>query len=302
MALRRSFTAFVAALVAVSLLQVSAADAASKRKKRTTKARPRAAQSAWLESRSAIVLDAETGQALFERDSDRRMFPASTTKVLTAILAIESGKLDETVVIQSSDVQVSPSIMGLVAGERILLGDLVYGLMLRSGNDAALAIARHVGGTRQNFYAMMNRRAEQLGCAGSNFRNPHGLPDPQHYTTARDLGRIMMHAMKNDEFRQVTGTTRYVSKSSVRTRTLYNKNKLLRTYPGATGGKPGYTRAAQQTLVAAAKRSEHELVVVCLHSIGRALWTDAAHLLDFGFSRLGTRVGSVSESAVHSAP
>jgi D-alanyl-D-alanine carboxypeptidase (penicillin-binding protein 5/6) len=233
------------------------------------------------------VLDTRTGEALFERQSDRKMYPASTTKVLTALIAIESGRLDEMVTIEASDVRVSPSIMGLRAGERIPLRDLVYGLMLRSGNDAGLAIARHLGGTRANFYTKMNARAVELGCTGSHFTNPHGLPDRNHYTTARDLGRIMMEAMRNDEFRTITGTRRYVSKSSTRTRILFNKNKLLRTYPGATGGKPGYTRAAQQTLVASAKRSDRELVVVCLHSVGRALWSDAAHLLDFGFDRIG---------------
>ena len=187
--------------------------------------------------------------------------------------------------------------MGLRAGERISLRDLVYGLLLRWGNDAALAIARHVGGTRANFYEMMNARAVETGCTDSHFTNPHGLPDRNHYTTARDLGRIMMHAMRNEEFRTVTEPGATCRRAATRTRVLFNKNKLLRTYPGATGGKPGYTRAAQQTLVATAKRSDRELVVVCLHSVGRALWSDAAHLLDFGFDRVGVpgRTGGVQQ-------
>jgi D-alanyl-D-alanine carboxypeptidase (penicillin-binding protein 5/6) len=133
----------------------------------------------------------------------------------------------------------------------------------------------------------MNAKAREIGCTSSNFTNPHGLPDRNHYTTARDLARIMAYAMRNEEFREITSTSRYVSTSSMRKRVMINKNKLLRMYPGTTGGKPGYTRAAQQTLVAAAMSSDRELVVVCLHSMGRALWSDAAHLLDFGFDRLG---------------
>jgi len=295
---RRVLLGLSAFLVFATLFEIPDAEARTRRK-RSRRARPVAAyKPAWLEARSAIVLDSRTGEPLFERASDRRMYPASTTKVLTAIVAIESGRLDETVTIQASDVRVPPSSIGLRAGERITLRDLVYGLLLRSGNDAAMAIARHVGGTRPEFYAMMNAKAVELGCSSSHFTNPHGLPDRNHFTTARDLGRIMVHAMKNDEFRIVTGTKRYVSKSSQRTRVLQNKNKLLRTYPGATGGKPGYTVAAQQTLVAAAKRSDRELVVVCLHSVGRALWSDAAHLLDFGFDRVGAgRAGTVRASA-----
>jgi len=282
----------------MSFVDVSDADAKTRRRRHRAPAK-----AAWLESRSAIVLDTQTGEALFERQPDAHMYPASTTKVLTAIVAIESGRLGEMVTIQHSDVQVQPSSIGLRAGERIALRDLVYGLMLRSGNDAAMAIARHVGGTRAAFYDMMNEKAVAIGATGSHFTNPHGLPDRNHYTTARDLGRIMVYAMKNDEFRTVTSTQRFVSTSSTRTRVMVNKNKLLRIYPGTTGGKPGYTRAAQQTLVASAMRRDRELVVVCLHSAGRALWSDAAHLFDFGFDRLGVpsrASGSPQRSAVTS--
>ena len=292
MASRRAFLWLVSCLVVVSLIGASSAEARTRHRYRRVHFYPVAPERAWLLSRSAIVLDAETGEALYEREPDVPMYPASTTKVLTAILAIESKRLDDVVTIQLGDTQVQPSSVGLRPGELISLRDLVYCLLLRSGNDAALAIARHVGGTREDFAAMMNAKARQLGCTGSNFANPHGLPSASHYTTARDLGHIMMYAMKNAEFRKVTGTQRYVSTSSTRTRVLLNKNRLLRMYPGTTGGKPGYTRAAQQTLVACAKRSDRELVVVCLHSCGRGLWSDASHLLDFGFRRLGLLGGS----------
>lgn len=290
MALRRRLLGILLCLAAVILADITTADARVRRVSARRAVRYTPARAAWLESRSAIVLDTRTGEALFERQPDVHMYPASTTKVLTAIVAIESGRLDETVTIQASDTQVPPSSIQLRPGEQISLQDLVYGLLLRSGNDAAMAIARHVGrGDRTRFYAMMNAKARDIGCTDSHFNNPHGLPDRNHYTTARDLGRIMVYAMKNEEFRRTTGTQRYVSASSMRTRTLLNKNKLLRTYPGTTGGKPGYTVAAQQTLVASARRSDRELVVVCLHSAGRALWSDAAHLLDFGFDKLGLR-------------
>lgn len=237
-------------------------------------------------ARAAVVIDSKNGNTLFAKNPDLRMYPASTTKVMTAILAIESGRLDEKVTIRKTDVRVVPTIIGLVPGEKISLRDLVYGLMLRSGNDAARAIARHLAGSQVKFAVLMNDKAKKLGCKSTHFINAHGLPNPKHYTTARDLGRIMRHAMANSEFRKITGTRHHRSKSSRATRNFYNKNKLLRLYKGATGGKPGYTRAAQQTLVASAERSGHELVVVCLASRGRALWSDAASLLDLGFRRV----------------
>ena len=245
-------------------------------------------------ARAAVVIDSENGRTLVAKNPDLRMYPASTTKVMTAILAIESGRMHELVTIRASDTRVEPSIIGLVPGERITLRDLVYGLMLRSGNDAARAIARTLAGSEAQFAVMMNAKALKLGCTSTHFTNPHGLPNPKHYTTARDLGRIMRYAMRNEEFRDITGARHYHSSSSARSRDFYNKNKLLRLYKGTTGGKPGYTRAAQQTLVASAKRAEHELVVVCLASRGRALWSDASRLLDLGFSRLaaGTPVSS----------
>jgi D-alanyl-D-alanine carboxypeptidase len=290
MAPKRFWYSLVCCLVLAALFGVPDAEARSKRRR----GRSAPVQRAWLESRSAIVLDTKTGEALFERQPDVHMYPASTTKILTAIVAIESGRLDEIVTINPSDVKVAPTVIGLRPYERISVRDLVYGLMLRSGNDAALAIARHLGGSRERFYGLMNAKAREIGCTNSHFTNPHGLPDRNHYTTARDLALIMAFAMRNEEFRAITSTSRYTSKSSARTRVMINKNKLLRLYPGATGGKPGYTRAAQQTLVASAMRSDRELVVVCLHSIGRALWSDAAHLLDFGFDRLGVQRGATT--------
>jgi len=251
-------------------------------------------------ARAAVVIDSDNGRTLVAKNPDLRMYPASTTKVMTAILAIESGRMHELVTIRVSDTRVEPSILGLVPGERITLRDLVYGLMLRSGNDAARAIARTLGGSEAQFAVMMNTKALKLGCTSTHFTNPHGLPNPKHYTTARDLGRIMRYAMHNEEFREITGARHYRSNSSARSRDFYNKNKLLRLYKGANGGKPGYTRAAQQTLVASAKRAEHELVVVCLASRGRALWSDASRLLDLGFSRLasgGPVSGGISATA-----
>jgi D-alanyl-D-alanine carboxypeptidase (penicillin-binding protein 5/6) len=247
-----------------------------------------------LVARAALVMDLDNGRTLFAKNPDHRMYPASTTKVMTAILAIEQGRLDETVTIQTGDIEVEPSIIGLVPGERIALRDLVYGLLLSSGNDAARAIARHLGGSESRFAALMNAKALEIGCTATHFVNPHGLSDPEHYTTARDLGRIMRHAMQNPEFRKITAARRYTSVSSQATRTFRNKNRLLRLYQGTTGGKPGYTRAAQQTLVASARRSGRELVVVCLHSRGKALWSDAMRLFDLGFRRL-TRLASAGQ-------
>jgi len=262
-------------LAAAAVLAVGAAPAAAVRGGADT-----------LVARAAVVMDQVSGQTIFARNPDRRMYPASTTKVMTALLAIESGRLDETVVIQYTDSRVSGTRIGLAPGECITLHDLVYGLLLCSGNDAANAIARHLAGSQRGFAALMNARAARLGCANTHFTNPHGLPNPLHYTTARDLGRIMRAAMRNPEFRRITATRLYTSQSSWARRAFYNKNKLLGRYPGTTGGKPGYTRIAQQTLVASAQRAGRELVVVCLHSRGRAVWTDAMRLFDLGFRSL----------------
>jgi D-alanyl-D-alanine carboxypeptidase len=242
-----------------------------------------------LVSRAALVLESHSGKLLFAKNPDQRMYPASTTKVMTAILAIESGRLDETVTIRRTDTYVVPSIIGLIPGEKITLRDLVYGLMLRSGNDAARAIARHIAGSQEAFAKLMNERARELECRGTHFMNAHGLPHRYHYTTARDLGTMMRHAMELHEFREIVATRTYRSKSSQKKRTFHNKNKLLSLYSGALGGKPGYTRAAQQTLVASAERDGVELVIVCLHSIGKSLWSDAIQLFDLGFEQLEDR-------------
>ena len=246
---------------------------------------------------AAVVMDLTSGQTIFAKNPDSPMYPASTTKVMTAILVIESGRLDDTVTVNTADVQVSGTRIGLAPGERITLRDLAYGLLLSSGNDAAQAIARNVAGSQERFVTWMNVKAIRLGCTNTHFANPHGLPDPEHYTSARDLGRIMRYAMTLPEFRRITATRLYTSRSSWALRNFYNKNKLLARYPGTTGGKPGYTHVAQQTLVASARRADHELVVVCLHSRGRALWTDAMRLFDLGFRRITSAGASEARAA-----
>ena len=240
-------------------------------------------------SRAALVMDSDTGKLLFSKNPDQRMYPASTTKVMTAILAIESGRLDDKVKIQRSDTYVVPSIIGLIPGETITLRDLVYGLMLRSGNDAARAVARHLAGLQEEFAKLMNERARQLDCRATHFMNAHGLPHRYHYTTARDLGAIMRHAMAKEEFRAIIATRQHRAESSRKPRVFNNKNKLLDMYAGTLGGKPGYTRSAQQTLVASAERDGSELVVVLLHSIGKSIWSDAIQLFDLGFDTIESR-------------
>jgi D-alanyl-D-alanine carboxypeptidase (penicillin-binding protein 5/6) len=280
-------------LVGAALLAAWAAPASGAR------LRYRAADT--LVASAAVVMDLVSGQTIFAKNPDSPMYPASTTKVMTAILVIESGRLDETVTVGAADVRVSGTRIGLAPGERVTLRDLTYGLLLSSGNDAAQAIARNVAGSQERFVTWMNVKAIRLGCNNTHFVNPHGLPDPEHYTTARDLGRIMRYAMTLPEFRRITATRLYTSRSSWAMRNFYNKNKLLARYPGTTGGKPGYTHVAQQTLVASARRADHELVVVCLHSQGRALWTDAMRLFDLGFRRLASTAGASDARAAETA-
>lgn len=238
-------------------------------------------------------MDVNSGRLLFGKNQHQRLPMASTTKIMTAILAIESGRLDELVTVTSTAVKVEPSSIWLVAGEKISLLHLVYGLMLRSGNDAACAIAEHLAGSVAAFAEMMNQKARELGMLNTNFVNPHGLPDPDHYTTAHDLGKLSTHALRNRQFSAIVSTTRFAipCEDQGTTRIWHNKNRLLQTYPGADGVKTGWTRAAGHCLVASANRNGQRLVAVVLNSPDD--WGETALLLDHGFANYRS-IGVVS--------
>lgn len=280
---RAAFTLLLCALLALPL------DARAK----AGEAAP--AQTAIGETRLAAEapeLGAE-GAALFECGSLRLLagvnehaaLPmASTTKVMTALLAIEVGELDALVDVPDSAVGVEGSSIYLNRGERLTLNDLLHGLMLTSGNDAAVTIAVHLAGSIEAFCTMMNERAMEIGCIDTCFANPNGLPNGAHHTTAYDLGLIAATAMQNETFRALVSTTYYQTVSGDYVRTFKNKNRILWQYEGGNGVKTGYTKAAGHCLVFSAERDGMTLVGVVLNDPSR--WQDAMALLDYGFDHV----------------
>ena len=234
---------------------------------------------------AALLMDPVNGQVLYEKNADEKIYPASTTKILTAIIAIESGKMNYLVTFPLEASLVEGSAIGLQDGERIPLGDLLYALMLNSGNDSAVAIAYHLGGSIDGFAQIMNKKAAAIGAVNTHFSNPNGLPDPNHYSTARDMARITRYAMQNPEFRDIVATkVKTIGRDDPEAQTyLGNHNKMLWNYDGAIGVKTGYTDDAGQCLVTAAVRSDRELLAVVMKSEGNNIWSDSTSLLDYGF-------------------
>ncbi len=236
-------------------------------------------------ARSAIVIEQESGRVLFGKREHEVRRIASITKIMTAILAIESGKMEEKVKVSKNAEGTEGSSLYLVAGEKIPLEDLVYGLMLRSGNDAAVAIAEHVGGSIDGFVYMMNQKAEEIGMKNTIFSNPHGLDDhEEHYSTAYDMAMLTKYAMQNEQYQEISGTKVYRSPHPEEKwdRVWKNKNKLLTgLYSNSTGGKTGYTKRAKRTLVSTASKDEMNLIAVTLNAPSD--WNDHIAMFEFGF-------------------
>ena len=229
------------------------------------------------QGQAECVIEMSTGRILHEQNGELRLPMASTTKILTAITVLEHCKdLQEEIYIPPSAVGVEGSSVYLQEGEHYTVQDLLYGLMLRSGNDCATALALHFGGTVSNFCAKMNFVAQKAGALRSHFENPHGLPCENHYTTARDLCYITRYAMKNEIFSRIVSTKYYEPKN------WKNKNKLLFSYDGAIGVKTGYTKAAGRCLVSAAKRGARIMICTVLNC--PAMYERSAELLDKAFS------------------
>lgn len=236
---------------------------------------------------SAVLID-ESGQILYEKNANAKGYPASTTKIMTALVVLE--KLDELglgmdskVIIPEEAVGIEGSSIYLKKGERIRIEELLYGLMLQSGNDSATALAMCVGGSLSSFVSMMNEKAEALSCSGTHFTNPSGLYEENHYTTAADLARIAGEAMKRDDFRKIVSAKDWQNKDG--SRSFHNENKTVFQYDGATGVKIGFTKASGRTLVASAKRDDKEMIAVVLRD---GNWfNDAYALMDYGFQQGG---------------
>jgi len=231
-----------------------------------------------ISAQKAILMDAQTGRVLFEKAPDSRSLIASTTKIMTALIICEQCNVLDRMRIPKEAVGIEGSSMYLQEGEVLTIQELLYGLMLHSGNDAAVALAIYCGGTVEGFVQLMNDKAHRLGLQNTHFENPNGLDSPGHFSTARDLAVLTAYAMKNPIFHQTVSTKNI----RTRTRSMQNHNKLLWRVPGADGVKTGYTKAAGRILVSSATRDGRRLICVTINDGDD--WTDHQRLLEEGFS------------------
>lgn len=229
----------------------------------------------------SVLIEANTRMVLMSEEAHKKLPMASTTKIMTAMLAIENCSLDEVVEVSTEAYGVEGSSMYLQRGEKLTMRDLLYGLMLVSGNDAAVAIAVHIGGSVAGFAQMMNAKAKALGALNTNFVTPNGLPNDDHYTTAYDLALIAAAAMEFDAFQEIVSATYFKTTSGQVVRTLKNKNRILWEYPGGSGVKTGYTKAAGKCLVFSAEQDGMTLIGVLLNCPD--MFSYAKTMLDYGF-------------------
>lgn len=251
-----------------------------------------------LESEGAVLIEAETGAVLFEKNGTMQFYPASTTKLMTALLALENSALGETVTVSRNavyDIETDSSRIWVDVGEELSMEDSLYALMLPSANDMAYAIAEHIGGTKADFADMMNKRAAELGCVNTHFMNPHGLDEKDHYTCPLDLALIMRPLVKNSSFVKISGSKNYkIPKTNLcdEDRWVLNTHLMLRgtyTYEGVIAGKTGHTDLAGANLVTCAKRGNMTLIAVIMKAPDdTALYNDTATLLNYGFDNFAT--------------
>lgn len=228
-------------------------------------------------AKAAILMHADSGRVLYEKNADEHMLIASTTKIMTAIVVLEHCDLDDLVEVDSRSAGIEGSSMYLKAGESYTVEDLLYGLLLVSGNDAASALALHVADSMEEFAELMNAKAAELGMTESSFKNAHGLDEEGHYSTARDMAKLAAYCMGNEDFARIAGTVSH----TVGEQTLVNHNRLLREYDGCLGLKTGYTMAAGRTLVTCAERDGARYVCVTLNDPDD--WDDHKALYDWAF-------------------
>lgn len=246
-------------------------------------------------SDAAILIDAKTGDILYQKKANSKRFPASITKIMTVLIALEESKLDE-IVTATHDcvygIESDSSQIYLKVGEKLTMEQSLYAIMLASANDSSWAVADHISGSQKDFAKVMTKKAKELGCKNTNFVNSNGLHNDNHYTTAYDMAIITRAALKNPEFRKIAGTNNYTipkTKQTKEPRYLYNHHKM-RTHTKADyylkdveGGKTGYTSMSRNTLVTFAKRGDLELIAVTLKCEGRQVYHDTKKLLEFGF-------------------
>ena len=240
-------------------------------------------------ARAAVLYQPLTDTFLYTKNADAKLPMASTTKIMTALVAIENGALDERISADPRAVGTEGSSLYLKAGEIITMRDLIIGLMLRSANDAAAAIAYAISGDIAEFAELMNERAASLGLQSTNFVNPHGLDDPNHYTTARELAILAAEAMKNETFKEIVSLRKYVIKTSLEEpRIVINHNKLLTLYDSAIGVKTGFTKKSGRCLVGASERDGLQFITVTINAPDD--WNDHVSLFEYGYSVLESKV------------
>lgn len=235
-----------------------------------------------ISAKHAVVLEADSGEIVYEKNARIKAPMASTTKIMTAIVAIENGDLDKRISIPKEATGIEGSSIYLKEGEVLTLRDLVYALMLESANDAACAIALEIGGSIEEFSRMMNEKAKEIGLKSTKFTNPHGLDNEEHYTTAYDLASLALYAMKEPTFEEIVSTKKHVIPLGDNgSRVLVNHNKLLRLFEGAIGVKTGFTKKSGRCLVSCAERDGVRLICVTLNAPND--WNDHKYLLSSSF-------------------
>lgn len=243
-------------------------------------------------SDSAVLIDAATGTVLYSKNMNSAYPPASTTKVMTALLTIENINLDEIVTVSQKTPYVDGSKIGLFEGEQVAAKDLLYGLLLLSGNDCAEALAEHISGSAENFAKLMTERAKELGCENTNFANPHGLYDDNHRTSAKDLALILREAMKHPEFREIASAFTYkIPPTNKHPEGIHlaNENKLINKNSKyyckeAEAGKTGYTTQSRFSYVASASKDGQRLILALIHSNTKTYYEDSINLFNYGFN------------------
>ena len=216
-------------------------------------------------ARSSIVMDLDSGRILYENNADERRLIASITKIMTCIVALENGNLEKQIKVSDEVLKMYGTSIYLEVGEKMKLIDLLYGLMLRSGNDASVVIAKAVAGSEEKFVKMMNDKAKEIGMTNTTFSNPHGLDEEtKNYSTARDMAKLSRYAYKNKTYRKIIGTEEYRVQTDSKSYLWYNRMKLPGNYKYCTGGKNGYTPSAGKTLVTTHKKSDLNITVVSL--------------------------------------
>lgn len=242
-----------------------------------------------LYAKAYAVIEAETKAVICSDNAEEKLPMASTTKIMTCILACESGLLDEKVTVKAENVMVEGSSLGLCGGDKLTLRDILRGLMMVSGNDAALVTADFVGGSVENFVDMMNAKAEELGLDNTHFVNPHGLYDDDHYTTARELAELAAYSLNNKDFKDIVSTVTaklhyFESEIGEYDRTLTNKNTLLTSLDGCVGVKTGYVKKSGRCLVTAAEREGKQVVSVVLNCADS--WEESRKLIEYGMENV----------------